>query len=224
MKLAIDFYSKEEVSISIDISTNPQFGLQECNDLFLFSCLALRQLSNLRNHPVGVTSAILLSDFSERTTGEIIEGGFSFPNKLELKYLFIKYGVKFEPIHQTICDEIMTGIPNLVDFRGQGKKGFYLSTPKLIMDLKGFGILGLQVNFYAFQSLFSFYKYLAMMNRTDSIFKDYLQKIASEAGELYLKNRIQSDQADLSLRIMQILGIYSYDKNRVPIACPTIIS
>lgn len=117
MKMNIDFYSKEEVSIRLDFSGRYPFPANETSELFLFTCFALRQLSNLGNHPAAKGLAMVLATFSKEHLLELVEGDYSFPGGV----LYYMYFPEDSFNYEVLKSQIMPGLPKLIGYRGKGK-------------------------------------------------------------------------------------------------------
>jgi hypothetical protein len=209
MELRIDFYSKEEVSIQMDFSKRYPFPSNGANELFLFTCFTLRQFSNFEKHPVGMVLAVLLATDTKYTTIEFSKGNYEFPNPNTLRYQMGNKGVLLDIDYYNFEDQIMPGLPKLVDFRGEGKKAFIVTIPPFIVKLKGFGWLGFQINYFAFQATITLFKYLAEKHVNDELYLDHLSKVANYCGELHIKGAPLHDQVEIATAIFKEAGVIS---------------
>ncbi|MBK9095980.1 MAG: hypothetical protein IPM84_25140 [Anaerolineae bacterium] len=121
MEIRIDFYSKEEVSVQMDFTGRYPFPANDTGELFVFSCFTLRQFANLGQHDVAMVLAALLTKFGVKTTTQLAEGSFEFPDPLALRLLMGFSGVRIGVDYRILRKQIMPILPRLVDFRGEGK-------------------------------------------------------------------------------------------------------
>jgi len=210
MELKIDFYSKEELAIRMDFSGRDQLLANETNELFLFSCYTLRQFSNLGNHPVAKVLAVLLTTFGKDTAIELAHDKYEFPSSSTLHYLMSFEGVKISVDYNVLRDQIMPGMPKLVYFQGEGKKTFTMTLHPFQFNIKGFGLLGFQVNFYAFHSVIALLKYLAKKHIDDEVYLDHLLQVAKYCGKAHIFQKIPlGDQVALANAILKEANITS---------------
>jgi hypothetical protein len=208
VKVNIDFYSKDEVAILLDVTSGKEFAVDDNNELFLFTSLVLRQLSNLAKHPVGTTLALVLYTFSDETAEEFLSFHYQFPDWSRMAILLDRRGLKFNSNYMMIHDEMMKALPSIIPSKGDGKKAFHITYPPLQMKLQGFGLLGMQVNYYSFHSVFGLFHFLARRHVDDEIYKKNLSAIASICGDLYFEEGVSlGDQASLAKNILKEKGI-----------------
>ena len=208
MELRIDFYSKEEISIRLDFEAGPAFPQNETNEILVFTCYALRQFANFGNHPVGKVLGVLLTTFDRDTVIELARGAYYFPGKFQFGNLLDSAGVRINIDHDLLLREIMPGLPDLVDFRGQGEKAFVATIPPFLLHQKGFGILGLQVNYFSFQSTIALLRHLALRRLDDGDFLDHLSKVTQFCGQLHIsRGAPMGDQLAMAKVILKELGI-----------------
>ncbi|RMG40589.1 MAG: hypothetical protein D6732_03165, partial [Methanobacteriota archaeon] len=184
----IHFYTEYDASASIDVeSYRDNEGFCE---ILLFSCLALRQLHNLRSNRVSITLAEILSamyskvgnwsDFFDIMTGNddkdivayylpfIAALGFDVSRLVGLIPSLALYKAVQKIDNEQLAREISPNIARVTDFRGRkGRKQFHANVEvrganRLIFNLKpvGFGILGRGVNYYAPMSVVLAFQYL----------------------------------------------------------------
>jgi len=212
MELRIDFYSKKELAIRMDFAGRYPFPANETSELFLFSCYTLRQLSNLGNHPVSTLLAVLLTTFDKDTALELAEGNYKFPGPIQFGVLTGFAGVNIGVDYGVLKDQIMSELPSLVNFRGEGKKAFTVTMPPFQHYHKGFGLLGFQVNYYAFHSVIALFRFLAKRRINDNIFIDHLSQVAKYCGKAHISQRIPiGDQVTLTNAILKEIGITTQD-------------
>lgn len=78
------------------------------------------------------------------------------------------------------------------------------------MRHKGFGILGFQVNYYAFHSVISLLRYLAKERVEDENFLDNLSNVEKFCGKLYIsQGPPHGDQVAVANNILREIGIFS---------------
>jgi hypothetical protein len=82
-----------------------------------------------------------------------------------------------------------------------------MTLPPVQLQLKGFGILGFQVTYYAFNSVISLFRYFAKNHITDDVFLGNLSQVATLCGRAYLSNKIHlGDQEILVKTILKDIG------------------
>lgn len=210
MELRIDFYSKQDVSIRMDFAGRYPFPANEASELFLFTCYALRQFSNLGNHPAAMALAVLLITYDKDTAIKLGKGSYEFPGPAQLGFLMGSEGVKIDVDYALLRDHIMPGLPKLVDFQGEGKKAFIVTVPPFCLRPKGFGLLGFQVNYYAFQSVIALFRYLAQKHIDEGVYLDHLSQVARYCGKFYIARGVPlGDQVALANAILKEVGIMS---------------
>jgi len=212
MELIIEYYSKTEVSIKMNFSGPCPYDSRESNELFLFSCYTIRQFSNFGEHPVGMVLAVLLTTFDKETTTKLGNGNYQFPSPFELGMHMGLNDVKANINYEDFERQIMPGLPRFVKFRGSGKKAFTMTFSPLQLNLKGFGILGFRINYYAFQSVFAFFRCLAKNRLTDDVYIEHLSQVAKICGNLQISHKSNLfDQEAISKAILHQAGITQTD-------------
>jgi len=207
MELRIDYYSKTEVAIQLDFSGRYPFTENEHSELFLFASYAIRQLSNLGSHDVGKVLGLLLSTFRKDTAIELAEGRYKFPGPTGMGFMGFER-LRLHMPYNIIQDQLFQPVPKLVTHRGNGKKSFSLETPPSKLSTKGFGILGFNINFFAFHSVFAFFTFLAKKQRSEEDYLEHLSAVAQKCGNAYLSGKISmGDQIPLVNSILKEVGV-----------------
>src|SRR6266498_506905 len=84
MKMQIDFYSKDELSIQMDFSGRYPFPENGTSELFLFTCYTLRQLHNLGQHLTAKALAGLL--VSNNNLRNLFQDNLELPSGKQLLF------------------------------------------------------------------------------------------------------------------------------------------
>lgn len=231
MNMQIEFLSKDALAIRFDKSGNTPFSQTDTKDLFMFAVYTLRQLRNLGQHLVAksLTGLLVTDSYFNNLIGsnpEIpkadsllqamgLHALISQPKELNAEQLAPiarklsdeRYSIN--PTHLEIFDrDFGSTIPKITDFTGQGKKSFTLMYPPLQLNSKGFGILGGDVNYYAFHSVIGLIRFLGKEHEGDGDFMNNLRKVGMHCGTYHIFNLISSDQATLGMAILKEIGVY----------------
>jgi len=207
MELRIDFYSKNEVAIQIESSGKYPFAENELSELFLFGCYAIRQLSNLGTHDVAKVLAALMLSCTRDTAAELAAGTYEFPGPAEMRVLGFD-SLRLRMPYNIIQDQLFDAVPCIVGFRGGGKKSFVLVLPPSKLSTKGFGILGFQVNYFAFHSVISLLSYLAKKHTHEKLYLDHLAAVAQQCARAYLSGAISlGNEVTLANAILKEIGV-----------------
>ncbi|MGB3220139.1 MAG: hypothetical protein WBD79_22315 [Anaerolineae bacterium] len=210
MEIRIDFYSKEEVSVQMDFTGRYPFPANDTGELFVFSCFTLRQFANLGQHDVAMVLAALLTKFGVKTTTQLAEGSFEFPDPLALRLLMGFSGVRIGVDYRILRKQIMPILPRLVDFRGEGKKSFIVTMPPFQLRTRGFGVFGRDLNYFAFHSVIALYGYLAKKHIGDEDFVGQLLKTGKCCGQLHITQGVPiGDQVALANSVLKEVGVLS---------------
>jgi hypothetical protein len=228
MKLKIDFYSKEKMGIQLDLKDSPPFPDNKSNELFMFICFTLRQLSNLGQHPVTQALTGLLV---RRESIEALLEKNEYPSAKELlsnlkiyastrlsmnksiqEIMRISDALDAEFNHnkavvEAIDSAVISKSPSIVKPEGNGKKYFEATFPPFMLNTKGFGLLGTDVNHHAFHSVVETIRFLAIKNKQDTNYLNNLLKSSEQCGALFVFKQISYDQANLAFSIINDLGI-----------------
>lgn len=222
MRLHIDFYSKDEITIQTDLSQYPSFEDEQKNDVFLFTCYTLRQLWNFgqdivmnslagmlvsrddidnlfKKEPTINSCDHLLFYFKQRSI-ELFSETIQPDDVQKVLMYIIELDKKIEyaqSLKEALDREILSRMPKFVKYNGPGKKSFYYSLPLSSLNQKGFGILGFQVNYYGFHSIVGVLRFLGNKYYQDKEFVDRLSKVALECGNAYIMNRMSVNQGKL---------------------------
>jgi len=229
MKMQIEFYSKEELSIQIDFTEHKPFPENKTSEIFFFTCFALRQFHNLGHHIVTQALAGLLvhspsarklfQDNPELPSGESLLSYFRFHAISTIsRNQGIEESLKASPAldnelsHaeatiRAFNTEILAKTPKLVNYKGRGKKSFEVTWPPFLLDLKGFGILGLDVNHHSFHSVVGLLRLLGQKHVDDKEYLDHLVAAALHSGNAYIFKKISVDQVGLADAIIKEIGI-----------------
>jgi|GEM_PF-6313783 len=229
MELRIDFYSKEEFSIQMDFSGRYPFPENQTSELFLLACFTLRQLSNLAQHPVAQALAgfLVTNDYiekifqndnqlpkSERLISQLISHAgvmvlksYGKTESYQVTNMLRKEMNYDNLILETIDRDIITKIPELVQYRGKGKKSFEVTLPPFFLKMSGFGIFGGDANHHAFHSVIGLIRFLGLKHSDDKVYLSYLTQVSNECGTLYVLRAISADQVASANEIIQKIGI-----------------
>lgn len=229
MKMQVNFYSKEEVSIQMDFSGRYPFPENEASELFLFICFTLRQLNNLGQHPATQALAgLLVHENSLRklfqNIPELPEGKdlLSYLKQHAISAVSQKYGVEEtykvglalydelnhkKAILQALDAQIITKMPALVKYKGNGKKSFEVTLPPFLLHTKGFGILGTDIPHHAFHSVAGLIRVLGQKHIDNETYLDHLIKAAEVCGLAYILKNMPRDEVAMANAIIKELGI-----------------
>jgi len=209
MEIRLDFYTKEELAIRIDYQGRYPFPASETSDLFAFACFALRQLSNLANHPVANVLATLLAHLDTRDLHRLARGTFHFPNSDALANKMQSHGLPIALDFAALQRVILPGLPSIVQPRGDAKKAFVIVLPPFRLYPKGFGILGVGVNYYALQSVVGLARYLAREHSSEESYLAHLATVANFCGAVKIDGPVPLDQPALATAILNRAGVPS---------------
>lgn len=228
MKMQIDFYSKDELAIQLDFSGRNSFSETDASELFLLACFVLRQLSNLGQHLVAKALAgLLVSSYVKNLAQEnaALPSGNQILNSLRFHVNYVvgqargvEEGIKAvfalesqlnfnSSLIQTLNNEFLAKMPRFVNYNGKGKKSFEVTLPPFSLDAKGFGFLGLEVNYYAFHSVIGLIRYLEKKHDGNELFMNQLVQIVRSCGSAYIFQQIPADQEALANSILNKNGI-----------------
>jgi hypothetical protein len=210
MELKVDFYSKEEVSVRMDISQNNPFDIKEASELFLFTCFTLKQQFNLGDNFGGKMLALLLSDMLiEKAINSMAMDKYTFPSTDELDKLLLYCGIIIYKRTGSVRNDLMPLLPELVNFHGDGKKIFSAVIPPIILDTKGFNIFSTDINYFTFQSVFAVLRYLSKSNKDSANYLHQLSKLSWSCGMAYINKTIKfGDQVSLAHKFLEDLGLH----------------
>lgn len=209
MQLSVDFYSKEEVAIRVDFTGRYPFTENIRSELFLFICFTLRQLSNLGGHPVARVLALLLLGLTKQGATQLAASTYTFPSPIVIRYLMRYQGIPLNFDLDSFQRVILSTIPRPVPYKGPGKKAFYVRVPPFHLSAKGFGILGWQVTFYAFHSVFALLSHFAAIHANDEVYLNHIANVAQLCGRSYFQGdlSILADQVGLANEILEAEGL-----------------
>lgn len=194
--LSIDFYSKTEAAVSQFWPNGISSGLQKYLDSLMLTCYIFRNLRNMGNHPVN--DALILEikywnpvdtkrEFSDSI--EQLEYPILSNNKHILFNAAVAEGVDFSKAQQMFGQNIY-----LVTYKGKGEKrfcgemGFKNGLPIFILKIHGFGIggiLGIDIPFYAPDSILHFLTHLYIKYHSDKQYHNQLKIILHKSVETY---------------------------------------
>jgi hypothetical protein len=176
VKLEMNFYSKDKASISLQTRMKQQrFG-----EIILFCSFALRQMHNLGlNHPVTKSLAkALASNEDPRTPLTLLLG----PPEYSLRNIGHSLRTDIDPMKNFVSADTVKIVRS--SWRG-GQKRFIATLEikneraLLQLDVKGFGVLGGGVNYYAPLSVGILLKQLALSRSGET---DYLKSLSRAAN------------------------------------------
>ena len=162
----VHFYDKYSGAIKYKTNSKNE-EKKEFGQIVAFDCLAVRQMLNSDTstaRKIAFVLSELSASISEDEISEIIEKRF-------------------------------TDSATLVKYKGGGKKQFLINinwSPDTInykVNHKGFGFFGKDVNWYAPNSVFIFFKYLAK-NSSDDRFRFVLTDSAHQCGSSFILNKL----------------------------------
>ncbi len=193
IQLKIEYYSKKEYAIHYESNGKYPFPSDYDNDLFMFCCYTVQIISQFGTHPLGKILAALLENMSVGSINRIMNYEYNFPDVDSLYILSIGYGLKLDnTICQVICEEIFTERPREVQYNGYGNKSFHLSISPLVFKSNGFGILGKDVNYFGFHSVFCFLNYFSKKYSVQDTFIRALSLTSNYSGRFMISNKFPS--------------------------------
>jgi hypothetical protein len=237
MRMQIDFYPEDEMSILLDFSGHTSLPENETSELLMLTCFTLRQLRDLRQHPAGqapagflITKSCVQSAFSnslELPSGKTLldyqkyhaasvvsqrqrdEGSIEESTNTFIKAsLALDYKMKYDSsILRALDTEIIANAPELVEFRGNGKQSLEVTLPRFSLKLRGFGLLGWNLNHHAFHSVIGLIRFLGSKHRADNLYLDHVIGVASQCGTASVFGQIPADQAALAIAILDVVGV-----------------
>lgn len=220
MKLKLDFYSKDEVSIQMEFDTNNPKSAK--SELFMFACFTLRQFRNLGQHIVADAFAGLL--LSDKDISYLLKDNPKIPCKGSLilgdvyKHKLMSQGVSSEtaaekafvvqlkfssdPKVDILDRDFLSKLPKIVSYRGSGKKRFEATWNPFNFEAKGFGLLGIQVNYYAGHSIIALLRFLSQKHSGDTEFENQLVRVAMSCAKAHILSAIPFDQVVYARKII----------------------
>ncbi len=162
----IDFYSQNSTSIKVNIykEKSPLFF-----EVALFCFYTIRQLANLKGS--GADKA--LAD--------------ALLNAQDKDLLFFDLGDYIQ------ASDVSVIVPKLISYAGRGNKSFissltitnYPDNPhfSMLLDTKGFGLLGSEINYYAIQSVNALIRYFANKYANNDDYRKVFAKAAYLCGQ-----------------------------------------
>jgi hypothetical protein len=187
VKLEINFYSEDKASISLQTPMKQQrFG-----EIVLFCSFALRQMHNLGlNHPVTSSLAkALASNEDPRTPLTLLLG----PPEFSLRTVGHSLKTDSDPMKNFVSADTVKIVSS--SWR-RGQKSFIAKLEikneraLLQLDVKGFGMLGGGVNYYAPLSVGILLKYLALSRAGETDYLKSLSRAANRCGAAAQKYEI----------------------------------
>lgn len=231
MKMQVDFYSKDEVSIQMEFEAqNPEGKISE---LFMFACFTLRQFRNLGHNLASDSCAGLFlakkdnpSLFDhwdavddgqlQRPTAawglahviyhQLISAGV-VDSEAELKSVKAWFEYKWDQKVNFVDEELLGKLPTLVKLKGSSSKQFAATWLPFHFQTKGFGFLGVKVNYFACHSIIASYRFLSQKHSDDRIYLSNLYNTAKSCSSAHILNKIPLDQPVLATNILSRLGI-----------------
>lgn len=172
MRLKVDFYSKQEVSVDIDVTGLYNEYSRQYRNMLLLSTFLVQTYRNFGVHPVGKLLSYFLSQFSVVDINNLINNKFAFPNAVTLESMLYRDNIYLEVDLGMLESMILKPIPTLVPSRWpRGKHRFTLNLSPCRMNIEGFTALGIDLNYYAFQMIFAAIHAFGMSFQSD---QDYL--------------------------------------------------
>jgi hypothetical protein len=163
LRMQIDFYKQDEVSVSI--SPNTTDDPQSFGEILLFAALALRQLHNLGSAPAAIalsdTLAAIRANAATRLASVLL-GAMSL----------IAY----------------RGTPGPKQFLASLE--YEADKAKFFLDPKGFGFLGQGVNYYAPNSVLALFQFLADKHAADLVFRTRISEAAALCSMVYSQGKV----------------------------------
>ncbi len=212
MKLEMDFYGKGQMSIRSQADANEPMP---DNELLLFGWFTLRQFHNINRNPAADVFAGLLHlpDMKELTQTPprvpsinallqsahyakypigSMERMVADPDALLAEQVELaNRDVSSNHLLRTIERDFLSSIPSIIEYPGKpGDKRFIATLPPGVLDIKGFGIIGWQVNYFICHSIFGFLRWLGIRNSADTRYLERLSHIATSCSEEYMQGRI----------------------------------
>jgi hypothetical protein len=225
MNLYIDFYGKDEVATLIEINSQEESSPQSDLELVVFGWYVLRQFSNLGGHKVAdalaglfligqiknltndnpklpgagsLLGAHYLTAMSPFANGEPDILGSLNPDTAGT-YLNRQFD---DPAIPLINKHILAHLPRIIAHRPRvGLKFFRGKIPPGTLEMKGFGLLGIDVNYYVFHSVVALARSLAMKNCNDERYLRRLSYVAEICGRVQAKGRTPSARDQLGLAV-----------------------
>ena len=232
MNITIGFYSAKKMYITFTPGVGDPYLRNKSNDLFLLSCLAIRQFQILDKHLVAKALAgILASDqigeiakdpvpsfptsketltslgkFVHDIYNDLVEKGSVEVAELESWLNEVYAGLNYpDHIHKAMDDMILTKVPKIVEHRRDAKRRFDISIPPFRMKLEGFGASGRFANHHVFYSVLMFSRLLYQQDPS----LDYLEDMVAVLGycaRSYITDTIPSDMIGLANLIKKKIG------------------
>jgi hypothetical protein len=170
MKISIDFYSKTEAAIRYDLVDVPPEVSQFEAKLRLLTWYVLRQTINVgASRPETKAACLILDRIGPDEVVRLAEGGFVFPDALELYRWALSEGLDFGWVHvPDIVGIVFLPGASCVAYRGPGKWRFAVDTSNRLVEAKGFGLIGYQIPYFLVQSVFCAISTLAAAHRADA--------------------------------------------------------
>ncbi len=223
MNLEIHFYNKSNIAILTNTSEDLSLSSEE-KELLLFAWFTLRQFSNLSHHAwadifAGILDSVDIDEFvrneaSLPEAAELISNvrssrvyrkkGFNSP---EYKQIVVENAINKAAGTYTALDrELLAGIPQIVDYPGKsGNKRFIVKFPPGVLDMKGFGVLGLgsNLNYYVCHSIFALYRFLAIRHLPNKPLLERISSVAKSCSDAYVEGHItMANQGDLAAQFV----------------------
>lgn len=222
MKLQIDFYSEDEVSIRIEFDTENPEGVR--SELFTLACYTLRQFRNQGHHLAADATAgwlvkphllySVLCDNPEmfplmsasRFLGNAAETkaiGMGIDSQKAIEIGLLTSVQSGKSGNANILDKkLFSKFPKIVEYKGRGKKWFMADFPPFILNHKGFGFLGAKIPYYANHSIIALMRYLAKKHSYKNTYLDKLTEVGSHCAIAFLWDKITSDQSTLAWSLL----------------------
>ncbi len=228
MKMQIDFYSKDEVSIQMEFDAqNPEGKISE---LFMFACFALRQFRNLGHNLASDSCAGLFLSKKDNPSlfdnwdavgderhiaawclahvlyHKLIIAGVD-DKEAELKSVEAWFEIKWDQKVKFLDEELFGELPKVVKSKNPSSKQFTATWLPFQFQTKGFGFLGTKVNYFACHSIIASYRFLSQKHSGDHTYLNDLYNTAKSCSSAHILNAIPLDQPVLATAILSRLGV-----------------
>ena len=208
VKLEIDFYSEDKASISL----KSQMKQQRFGEIVLFCSFTLRQMRNLGlNHPVTLSLAKALASNKDPCTPLTLLLG---PPEYSVRDIGYSLRAGTDPMKNFVSVDTVKIVSS--SWRS-GKKRFIATLEikderaLLQLDVKGFGMLGQGVNYYAPLSVGLLLKHMALSRAGETDYLNSLSRAANLCGEAAQKYEI-TPTSQLSLAYQTAKDAFSHQQ------------
>lgn len=223
MRAEIDFYGKLQVSIRLEVEDSQSAE----EELVFFAWFTLRQLHNISHNPAGdVLAGLLVSDdvvnLLLTVNPQIPPAVDLFVKAQNLKFdrrqdrdAFWKHLEKMvevqvranmgeDPTFSIIDRDFFAAIPQFIRYPNKvGDKRYVAVLPPGQLDMKGFGILGRDANYYACHSIIALLRLLVMRRLNNDSYNKSLTQIGYSCAKAHMLNLITMlNQKELAVKFV----------------------